>query len=70
MGQYGNTTMAVVAVVAVDLEACSEDRGLLRYYCYCYYYCLLLLLYFAAGPRLGLPTWGFFFKVACKPLQE
>jgi hypothetical protein len=30
-GQYGNTTMAVVAVVTVDLKACSEDRGLLRY---------------------------------------
>ena len=33
-GRYGNTTMAVVAVVAVvvvDLKACSEDRGLLRY---------------------------------------
>ena len=71
-GQYGNTTMAVVAVVTVDLKACSEDRGLLLTTCTCFATCYyrLLPLHFAAGPRLGLSTWVFFFKVACKPRQE
>ena len=72
-GQYDNTKIAVVAVVAVELKACSGDRGLLRY-CYrlallCYLLLPLATATLCCRSSIGAIDMGFF-KVACKPREQ